>query len=66
MPPKIEINQGLVRNYLLPWVCFDLRKLELGVVWIHFTDLLSGGRAQDFDNLHQLIDPRVAREDWLA
>lgn len=53
------------KNYLLPWVCFNLRELELGVVWIHLADLLSSGRAQDFYNLHQLIDPRVAWEDRL-
>lgn len=47
-------------------MCFDLRELELGIVWIHFADLLSGGCAQDFNNLHQLIDPRVAWEDGLA
>jgi hypothetical protein len=52
--------------YLLPRVRFDLRKLELGVIGIHFANLLSGRCAQDFDNLHQLVDAGVAREYGLA
>lgn len=45
---------------------FDLRKLELGVVGIHLSDLLSSRRTQHLDNLHQLVHTRVAGEDGLA
>lgn len=54
------------RTHLLPWVAFDLRKLELGVVGIHFADLLARRCAQHFDDLHQLIDARIAREYRLS
>ena len=52
--------------YLLPRMRFDLRKLELGIIGIHFANLFSGRRTQDFDNLHQLVDARVARENGLT
>lgn len=32
-----------VRFYLGPWMCFDLWELELRVVRVHFTDLISCG-----------------------
>lgn len=44
----------------------NLWKLELRIVWIHFAYLFSCRCAQDLDDLHQLIDTRVAREDGLA
>lgn len=52
--------------YLLPRVSFDLRKLELGVIRIHFANLFSGWCTQDFDNLHQLINARVTRKYGLT
>lgn len=45
---------------------FDLREFELGVVRIHFFDLLSGGRAQDLDDLHQLIHSGISGENGLS
>ena len=45
---------------------FDLRELELCVIWVHLLDLLSGGGAQHLDNLHQLVHPTISRKYWLA
>lgn len=52
--------------YLVPRVCFDLWELELGVIGVHFPNLLLGGGAEDFDDLHQLVNTTVAGEDGLA
>lgn len=53
-------------SYLLPRMTLDLREFKLGVVWIHLLDLIPRWRAQYFDDLDQLIDPRVSGEDGLA
>ncbi len=39
-----EVVKGLLYllTHLSPRMCLDLGKFELGVVWIHLTDLLSG------------------------
>lgn len=34
-------------THLMPRMGLDLRKLELGVVWVHAFDLLSGRRSQN-------------------
>ena len=52
--------------HLVPGVGLDLRELELGVVGVHLSDLLLGGRAQHLDDLHQLVHPAVPGEDGLA
>ena len=39
---------------------FDLGELELSVVWVHGVDLLFGGGAKDFDDLHKLVYPTLA------
>lgn len=44
----------------------DLWEFELGVVRIHFLDLIPRRRAQYFDNLDQLVDARIPGEDGLA
>ena len=44
----------------------DLRELELGVVGVHLAQLLAGRRAQHLDDLHQLVDAAVPREDGLS
>lgn len=46
-------------------MAFYLRKFELGVVWVHLANLLACRCAQHFDNLHQLIDARVAGKNRL-
>jgi len=47
-------------------MCLDLRKLELLVVGVHLTDLISGWSAKDLNDLHELIHPTVTRKDWLT
>jgi hypothetical protein len=44
----------------------DLGEAELGVVGVHLPDLFPRWSAQDFDNLHELVYPRVPGEDGLA
>ena len=56
----------VVGPHLLPRMGLDLRKLELGVVGVHLVDLLACRRAEHFDDLNELIDATVAREDRLA
>ena len=41
--------------YLAEWVRFDLWELVFHIVWIHGSDLFSGGSAEDFDDFNQLI-----------
>jgi hypothetical protein len=55
---KIRIGDWThIKGYLLPRVRLDLRELELCIVGVHFSDLLPGGCPEDFDDLHQLVDP---------
>ena len=56
----------MTNKYLGPRMGFDLRELELCVIWVHLLDLLSGGGAQHLDNLHQLVHPTISRKYWLA
>ena len=51
--------------YLVEGMRLDLRELVLHVVGIHGTDLLARGRAQDLDNLHELIDARLPGKEGL-
>ena len=53
-------------THLIPRVCLDLRELEFGVVGVHLSYLFLGGRAQDLDDLHQLVYSAVTGEDGLA
>ena len=53
-------------DYLIPGVGLDLRELELSVVGVHLSYLLLGGRPEDLDDLHQLVDSTVTWEDGLA
>ena len=45
---------------------FDLWKLELLVVWVHFADLVFGRCAKDFDDFYELVDATVTGEYWLT
>mmetsp|Transcript_58256 Transcript_58256/g.102476 ORF Transcript_58256/g.102476 Transcript_58256/m.102476 type:complete len:215 (-) Transcript_58256:540-1184(-) len=49
-----------------PGVCTNLRELELLVVGVHGLELLLGRRAEDLDDLHQLVDTAAAGEDGRA
>lgn len=53
-------------TYLLPGVRLDLRKLELSVVGVHLTYLLTSRGAQHLDDLHQLVYTWISREDGLT
>ena len=56
---------GLGLENLGPGAGLDLGEGEVGVVGVHGEDLLARGCAQDLDDLHQLIDGRLAREEGL-
>jgi hypothetical protein len=51
---------------LVEWVGFNLRKLVFHVVGIHGSDLVSGRRAEDLDDLDELVDARLSGEQRLA
>ena len=53
-------------EHLLPWQRLDLREPVLGVLGIHSENLLSAGRAQDFDDFNELVNAALTREDRLA
>ena len=44
----------------------DLREFVLHVVRVHGADLVARGRAEHFDNFHELVDTRLAGEERLA
>lgn len=52
--------------YLVERVGLDLGELVFHVVGVHRLDLLSGRRAQDLDDLDELVDAALAREEGLA
>ena len=56
--PRDQVDGVGVRltEHLVKGVRLDLGKLVLHVVGIHCTDLVTSWRAQDLDDLHQLID----------
>ena len=51
---------------LVEWVRLDLRELVLHVVRVHGADLVAGRRAEHLDDLNELVDTRLAREQGLA
>jgi len=53
-------------NHLAKWMRFDLWELVLHVVGIHCTNLIPCRRSQDFNNLNQLINTGLAREQRLS
>jgi len=58
---RISLAEDLVERVRL-----DLREFVLHVVRVHGTNLVSRGRTQNFDNLYQLIDTRLSREQRLT
>lgn len=44
----------------------DLWELVLHVVRVHRANLVARGCAEDFDDLHKLIDARLTGEQWLT
>lgn len=55
-----------VSEDLLPWQWSDLWEAVLFVFGVHCLDLLSGRCAQDLDDLDELVNAALSREDWLA
>jgi hypothetical protein len=53
-------------TYLTERMRLDLRELVLHVVGVHGADLVPGGRSQNLDNLYQLVNTRLAWEQWLS
>ena len=41
-------------------------KFEFSIVWVHVFNLFARGRSEDLDDLDELIDARISRENWLA
>jgi hypothetical protein len=53
-------------TYLTERMRLNLRELVLHVVGVHGADLVSGRRSQDLDDLYELVNTRLAREQWLS
>lgn len=49
-------------SYFVEGMRFDLRELMFHVVGVHRTDLLTSRSPQNFDNLHQLVNPGLSWE----
>jgi hypothetical protein len=54
------------RSYLTERMRLDLRELVLHVVWVHRADLVPSGCSEHFDDLHKLVDTRLAGEQGLS
>lgn len=64
-----EIEGRLARpmgNELLPGASLNTGKDEFAVLRVHLLNLFQSGGAQNLDDLHQLINAGVAREEWTA
>ena len=48
-----------------PLISFNLRKFELGIVWVHGVDLVPAWRTQNLDYLNKLVDATIPRENRL-
>ena len=60
------VRLAVLYAHLREGVRLNLRELVLHVVRVHGLDLLPGGRAQDLDDLDELVDAALAREERLA
>jgi hypothetical protein len=60
-----SISVGLSED-LVEGVRLDLRELVLHVVGVHGANLLPSRRAENFDDLNQLVNTRFTREQRLA
>lgn len=58
---RLSLAEDLVERVRL-----DLGEFVFHVVRVHGTDLVSRGRTQNLDNLYQLIDTRLSREQRLT
>lgn len=53
-------------EHLLERVWFDLWELVFHIIWVHGANLIAGWCAKDLDDLHELINTRLAGEEGLA
>jgi hypothetical protein len=60
------VQEDSASVYLAEWMRLDLWELVLHVVRVHGTDLVSRWSTQDFDDLDQLVNARLAREQRLT
>ena len=63
--PRWFVDALRITNFV-ERVGLDLRELVFHVIWVHRPDLISCRRAQDLDDLDELVDSRLAREQRLA
>jgi hypothetical protein len=64
-----KLGQGSVYEflaYLTERMRLDLGELVFHVVGVHCADLVSSGGAENFDDLHELVNTRLSREQWLT
>jgi len=57
---------GPAKTHFREGVRFDLGELMLHIIRIHGLDLLPRRCSQNLDNLHQLVDATLTREQWLT
>lgn len=50
----------------IEWVWLDLWELVLHVVWVHGADLIPGWSSQHLNDLNELVNSRLSREEWLS
>lgn len=61
-----RLGRGAWAEHLRERVWLDLRELVLHVVRVHRLDLLARRRAEHLDDLDELVDARLSREEGLA
>jgi len=63
---RIKTRAISTETYFREGVRFDLRKFVLHIIRIHGLDLLPRRCSQNLDDLHQLVDAALTREQGLA
>lgn len=61
-----KISSSLRKQYLAERVGLDLRELMLHVVGVHSLDLFPSWCSKDLDDLNQLINSALSREQGLT
>lgn len=57
---------NIAKTHLVEGMGLDLREFVLHVVRVHGADLVARGRAEHFDDFHELVDTRLAGEERLS
>jgi hypothetical protein len=63
---KASNEETEYRAYLTERMRLDLGELVLHVIGVHRADLVPSGCSKHFDDLHELVDTRLAREQRLS